>query len=84
MALSSGVALGKNRSSMCSALALRRPAILEEDDVPAPPMGANRGEEGVMRFLDPCVGDQQEQRTTPATSDLDELPLIWEASPSCP
>lgn len=42
-----------------------RTAVLEEDDVPAPPMGANHGEEGLMCFLDPFVGDQQEQLTTP-------------------
>jgi hypothetical protein len=39
--------------------------ILKEDNVPAPPMGANHREEGLMRGVVPGLGDEQEHITTP-------------------
>lgn len=39
--------------------------IRKEDAVPAPPMGANHREEGLMRGVVPGLGDEQEHITTP-------------------
>ena len=39
--------------------------ILKEDDVPAPPMGANHREEGLVRGLVPGLRDEQEHIPTP-------------------
>lgn len=43
--------------------------VFKEDNMPAPPMGADHPQEGLMGFLHPCVGNQQQHLPAPDIED---------------
>jgi hypothetical protein len=53
---------------------MRRTPVLEQDDVPPAPMGADHGQECLMRLLDPLLGNQQEELPTVNIEDAMEHP----------